>query len=252
MDDPWFTIIIQITGFIRGKSLGPRGPLRLPLMPIVPSSSVRKLFLFLIQSLSSGNLSHSTQYTEHWTGSMSCHVIPCHTMLHHVIPCHTMLYHVIPCYTMSYQVIPCHTMLYHVIPWNTMLYHVIPYHTMFTVLYHVIPCYTISYHVLPCYTISYHVIPIHTMLNHVIPCHTMSYHVIQCHTMLYHAIQCYTMLYHVNPNNSIVLSTIYTLKAWVSVFAFFSSYSSCLSLSFSLWGPSFDRLFGLSWNQLAN
>ena len=49
--------------------LGPRRPLRLPLVPVVPSSATKipdsKLILFLIQTLSSRNLSHSTQYTEH-------------------------------------------------------------------------------------------------------------------------------------------------------------------------------------------
>ena len=61
--------------------LGPRGPLRTPLMsvrrPVVPSSATfshatshysfsdSKLILFLFQTLSSRNLSHSTQYTEH-------------------------------------------------------------------------------------------------------------------------------------------------------------------------------------------
>ena len=65
--------------------LGPRGPLRTPLVPVrccpVPSSATKihatspysfsdsKLILFHIQTLSSRNLSHSTQYTEHWTGS---------------------------------------------------------------------------------------------------------------------------------------------------------------------------------------
>ena len=62
--------------------LGPRGPLRTPLVSVVrPSSATKnhatsrysfsdsKLILFLFQTLSSRNLSHSTQYTEHWTGS---------------------------------------------------------------------------------------------------------------------------------------------------------------------------------------
>ena len=48
--------------------LGPRRPLRLPLVPVVPSSATKipdsKLILFLIQTLSSRNLSHSTQNTE--------------------------------------------------------------------------------------------------------------------------------------------------------------------------------------------
>ena len=61
--------------------LGPRGPLRTPLVSVVPLSATKihatshysfsdsKLILFLFQTLSSHNLSHSTQYTEHWTGS---------------------------------------------------------------------------------------------------------------------------------------------------------------------------------------
>ena len=47
------------------------------------------LLLFLIQTLCSRNLSHKIQYTEHWTGSMSYHVI----------------YYVIPCWTMSIDLI---------------------------------------------------------------------------------------------------------------------------------------------------
>ena len=54
-----------------------RGPPRTPLVPVRPSSATKnhatshysfsdsKLILFLIQTLSSRNLSHSTQYTEH-------------------------------------------------------------------------------------------------------------------------------------------------------------------------------------------
>ena len=53
--------------------LGPLGPLRTPLISVVvvvPLSakfSDSKLILFRFQTLSSRNLSHSTQYTEHWT-----------------------------------------------------------------------------------------------------------------------------------------------------------------------------------------
>ena len=53
--------------------LGPRGPLRTPLVPVVVvrNKNSRNLSLFLfLQTLSSRNLSHSTQYTEHWTGSI--------------------------------------------------------------------------------------------------------------------------------------------------------------------------------------
>ena len=51
--------------------LGPRGPLRTPLVPVVCAKNSRNLSLFLfLQTLSSRNLSHSTQYTEHWTGSI--------------------------------------------------------------------------------------------------------------------------------------------------------------------------------------
>ena len=55
-----------------GSCLFKGGPLRLPLIssrrrPQTLSDS--KLILFLIQTLSSCNLSHSTLYTEHWTGS---------------------------------------------------------------------------------------------------------------------------------------------------------------------------------------
>ena len=128
--------------------LGPRGPLRLPLMPVVPSRP--QTFLF---SLSSKLMQPLPQYTEHRT-SNRINVIPCHTML----SCHTMLYRVIPCYTMLDHVIPCHTMLYHVIP-------------CYTMLYHVIPLYTILYHVIPCQTMLFHVIPRHTMLYHAIPCY---------------------------------------------------------------------------------
>ena len=67
--------------------LGPRGPLRTPLMSVRPSGrpssatfshatshysfSDSKLILFLFQTLSSRNLSHSTQYTEHWTWTLN-------------------------------------------------------------------------------------------------------------------------------------------------------------------------------------
>ena len=76
----------SLSRFTLGKMfLGPRGPLRTPLVPVVrcpvPSSATKihatshysfsdsKLILFHIQTLSSRNLSNSTQYTEHWTGS---------------------------------------------------------------------------------------------------------------------------------------------------------------------------------------
>ena len=69
--------------------LGPRGPLRTPLVSVVPLSrcpssatkihatshysfpSDSKLILFLFQTLSLRNLSHSTQYTEHWTWTLN-------------------------------------------------------------------------------------------------------------------------------------------------------------------------------------
>ena len=52
---------------IKSYFLGPRGPLRTPLVPVVPSPATKSpdsnLILFPIQTLSSRNLSHSIQYT---------------------------------------------------------------------------------------------------------------------------------------------------------------------------------------------
>ena len=53
--------------------LGPRGPLRTPLVPVsvvrpqqkFQTLSSRNLSFLFLQTLSSSNLSHSTQYTEH-------------------------------------------------------------------------------------------------------------------------------------------------------------------------------------------
>ena len=60
---------------------------------------------------------------------MSCHVIPCKTMIYHAIPSPTMSYHATPCHTMFYNVIQCHTMSYNIIPYSTISYNVIPCHT---------------------------------------------------------------------------------------------------------------------------
>ena len=67
-------IKLKISLILKCSFLGPRGPLRTPLVPVVVvvrNKNSRNLSLFLfLQTLSSRNLSHSTQYTEHWTGSI--------------------------------------------------------------------------------------------------------------------------------------------------------------------------------------
>ena len=68
-----YSAIVKLSELKRrhsGKFLGPRGPLRTPLVSVVrPQQKFTQPLLILFQTLSSHNLSHSTQYTEHWTGS---------------------------------------------------------------------------------------------------------------------------------------------------------------------------------------
>ena len=73
---PWCCFLLLLVLIFYHPLLGPRGPLRtplvsVPLLSVVRNKNSRNLSLFLfLQTLSSSNLSHSTQYTEHWTGSI--------------------------------------------------------------------------------------------------------------------------------------------------------------------------------------